>query len=44
MSKDQSTIESIVVDTQVIAGQTDFVKLDDLSLTMIGGGEVVVAL
>ena len=42
MSKEQSTIE--VVEVQDVETQSDLVKLDDLSLAMIGGGELVVAL
>ncbi len=44
MSKEQNTIEAIIVDTAEVAGQTDLVKLDDLSLALVGGGDYVVAL
>jgi hypothetical protein len=42
MSKEQSNLDLNTIEASNEAVQSDLVKLDDLSLTLVGGGELVV--
>ena len=43
MSKELNVIDTLVTDTPEVAVQSEMIKLDDLSLALVGGGSVVVA-
>ena len=42
MSKEQTLVDAIVVESNEVAIQTELTMLDDLSLALIGGGTMVV--
>ena len=39
MSKELSVIDTIVTNTPEIFGQPEMIKLDDLNLALVGGGQ-----
>ena len=43
MSKELNVIDTLVTDAPEVAVQSETIKLDDLSLALVGGGFVVVA-
>jgi hypothetical protein len=43
MSKDLNLIDTIATETAEIAVQFEMIKLDDLSLALVGGGQADVA-
>ncbi len=42
MSKELSVIDTPVIDTAEVAAQPEMIKLDDLSLALVGGGQASV--
>ena len=42
MSKELNLIDTIVTETAEVAIQAEMIKLDDLSLALVGGGTVTV--
>ena len=43
MNKDLDLIDTLVIEAAEVAAQPEMIKLDDLSLALIGGGSVGVA-
>ena len=43
MSKELNLIDTLVTETPSVATQPDMIRLDDLALALVGGGEAVVA-
>ena len=43
MSKELNVIDTLVTNAPEVAVQSEMIKLDDLSLALVGGGSVVVA-